>query len=200
MEKEKALSSVESIEIIKSMIAESREGYESNGGYQFLLWGYISLIISVPIYIADINGHYWAHWFWFMIPIIGFPTTLFLIARETKRVTTFVDKFTSATWIIVGSVAVLLPIALSFSAEESLRGMSIPFEALILGMGTAISGLVIKFKPLIFGGITAIIISMIMLIVMDHFIILFMALFIISMIIPGHLIMYQKKRNKKQKQ
>lgn len=197
MEKEKTLSSVESIELIKSMIAESRENYESNGGSIFLVWGYTSLIVSALIYILTVmNDFQWAHWLWWLIPLIGWPSMFFLNRKEKRHVTTFVDRFISITWIIVGSVAGLLPIVLSVSY---LGDLIIPFEGLILGMGTVITGLVIKFKPIIFGGITAIIISMVMLMMMKYFIISFMILFILSMIIPGHLIIYQESKKSKSK-
>jgi len=52
---EKTLTEKESIEIISRMIQETKEGMQEGSGNMFLLWGYLSTIVSLMIYLATMQ-------------------------------------------------------------------------------------------------------------------------------------------------
>jgi len=185
----------ESLELISRMIKESRTNIEKGGGNIYLMWGYLWLIISLVIYfIISKTGNYSAYWIWFAIPLIGFPSMAIMLKNKQKHAITFVEKVISIIWIVLGLCALLLSLfmLIDYSAFPILFVM-----ALIINAGVAMSGLVIKFKPIAIAGIIGIFLSFILLLITGLVQILIFGCFSIFMlIIPGHILNAASKKYK----
>ncbi|MEG1648487.1 MAG: hypothetical protein RR277_01200 [Rikenellaceae bacterium] len=191
---DKTLNSKESLELITRMIAQTRRGYESGGGIALLVWGYTSVLVTALVTVLD---HYiqasWINLLWWLIPLVGY-TLMYLVMRDrVKPVKTYIDKVISYIWIVTGGVAVIFPFVALFSNFISF--FIIPVESLILITAIIITGLVISFRPLVVGGCIALALSFSMYFISD-FAYVFMALFVVAMIIPGHILNHRGKCSK----
>ncbi len=184
---EKNLTQKESLELIARMIKESRNDMERGGGDIYLLWGYLTLVISLAIYgLILYTGDYRVQWLWFAMPLVGYPVMYFMLKNREKKAITFVDAVISKIWIVIGVCALLL----SLFMVVNYKAFPIMFVmALLISAGVAMSGLVIKFKPTIIAGFAGIIISFALLLIPGiNQILVFAAFSVIMLIIPGHIL------------
>ena len=191
---DKVLTEKESLDLISQMIRNTRSRLEDNSGIPFLIWGYTTVIVAVIVWsLVTTSGNYLWHWLWFAIPVFG--GTLWLLHNKKQlnnrsRVITFVDRAISHVWIVFGIASFMISI-ISF-----LTYIPILFIVLLtMGMATAITGLIIRFKPIIFSGFIGILFSPLCVIVRDaSSILIFAAVFVLIMVIPGHMLNYKAKR------
>jgi FtsH-binding integral membrane protein len=190
---EKKLNQNESLEIISKMIKETRTNLERDGGGIYLLWGYLWLIVALAIYFLILKtGDYRVQWLWFAMPLIGYPTMIYMLKKREKGAVTFVGRVIGSIWITIGVAAGLLSLymVVDYNAYPILFVM-----ALLVNVGVAISGLVIKFKPVIIAGFLGIALSFVMLMVSGPSQILVYAGFaVLMLIIPGHILNNAKRR------
>lgn len=181
------LTQNESLEIITRMIKETRNNLEKDGGSIYLLWGYVWLFVSLAIYFLLMKtGDYRMQWLWFAIPLIGYPGMIYLLKKEKRGAITFAGRVIGNIWIVIGVVAALLSLYMfiDYKAFPILFTM-----ALLINTGVAMSGLIIKFKPIIFAGFLGILLSFVILMLNGLDQILIFSLFaVIMLIIPGHIL------------
>lgn len=195
---DKNLTQKESLELITKMISETRNNLERDGGAIYLLWGYLWLLVALAIYFLIIKtGDYRVQWLWFAIPLIGYPGMYFILKNRKKRAKTFIDRIMSCIWITIGVAAALLSLYMFIDSQA----FPVLFVmALTINIGVAISGLVIKFKPVIIAGFLGLILSFAILMVDGATQILVSSLFAITMlIIPGHILEASNRKLKKER-
>ena len=191
---DKVLTEKESLDLISQMIRNTRSRLEDNSGIPFLIWGYTTVIVAVIVWsLVTTSGNYLWHWLWFAIPVFGGALWLSHNKKQLNnrsRVITFVDRAISHVWMVFGIASFMISI-ISF-----LTYIPILFIVLLtMGMATAITGLIIRFKPIIFSGFIGILFSPLCVIVRDtSSILIFAAIFVLMMVIPGHMLNYTAKR------
>lgn len=191
---DKVLTEKESLDLISQMIRNTRGRLEDNSGIPFLIWGYTTVIVAVIVwFLVTRSGNYLWHWLWFAIPLFG--GTLWLLhykkqLNNRSRAITFVDRAISHVWMVFGIASFMISII------ALLTYIPILFIVLLtMGMATAITGLMIRFKPIIFSGFIGILFSPLCVIVRDtSSILIFAAIFVLMMVIPGHMLNYTAKR------
>ena len=193
---ERNLTQNESLEIITRMIKETRTNLEKDGGSIYLLWGYVWLFVSLAIYFLLMKtGDYRMQWLWFAIPLIGYPGMIYLLKKEKRGAITFAGRVIGNIWIVIGVVAALLSLYMfiDYKAFPILFTM-----ALLINTGVAMSGLIIKFKPIIIAGFLGILLSFVILMLNGLDQILIFSLFaVIMLIIPGHILNAASRKVKK---
>lgn len=191
----KQLNSVESIELIQQMITATREKYEKGSGDMFLIWGYTSLLVGI---ITTLQVYYTQNisysFLWWAIPVIGWPITIYTNRNRERGAKTYVDTFINNVWYVVGTFAVLFPLAGMFSAVIGF--LIIPIESLLLCMGVIITGLTVRVKALLWGGIMAAALAFLMFFITTGYEYVFLAIFVVGMIFPGHILNYKAKCSK----
>ena len=194
------LSEAQSLELITSMIQDSRSRLARNSGTPFLIWGYTTVAVSLFNALALYLGwsHAWA-WSWFTIPVIGWLGMMLLFKQEPSA-RNYIDRIVSMIWVVIGlSFAWLFVGAVVF-------GCSISFlTVVVMGIGTVLTGCVIKHRTTAICGWAAMCASLIFPIV--YFIIaksgsasaisaawiwgeliVFALIFLLMMVIPGHIL------------
>lgn len=194
------LSEAQSLELITSMIQDSRSRLARNSGTPFLIWGYTTVAVSLFNALALYLGwsHAWA-WSWFTIPVIGWLGMMLLFKQEPSA-RNYIDRIVSMIWVVIGlSFAWLFVGAVVF-------GCSISFlTVVVMGIGTVLTGCVIKHRTTVICGWAAMCASLIFPIV--YFImaksgsasaisevwiwgelIVFALIFLVMMVIPGHIL------------
>lgn len=180
---DRKMTEKESLELISQMIRETRENIEKHVAYPLLIWGYLTVAVSLAVwYILSKTGNYQWHLLWWVLPVIGWPLNKWLGGNAQKGATTYMDRVVGMIWAVIGVAVVLVGIA-SFRIGNVLF-----FIALLLSIGTALTGLVIKFKSIIWAGIASVLLSFVLLFVPGiNQILVFAALFVVMMIMPGHI-------------
>ena len=192
---EKQLHPQDSMALIQSMIQTTKRSIGDSSHY-FLLWGWSVLIGCLLQYyliaIADYQHHYYS---WFIITPLTLAIHFYFISKDEKkvRVTTFIDEATGYLWVALAVAFVVF----GFIFTKIGWQYSFPFYILVYGIGTYVSGAMLKFKPLIIGGISCGIIACVTAYVPYEFQILLTALaMVLSYIIPGHILRNRYKKSK----
>jgi hypothetical protein len=188
---EKEMSPLESLSIISSMIEKARHNISDKSQY-FLLWGYAVFIACISQFIM-LSVNYEKNYLAWYIMFPALIAHIILIRRDHKRekVTTYINDANKYLWTGIGfSFMVIVFIFAKIGWEYCL-----PFYVLMYALGTFISGSLIKFKPMIIGGILCFIIAACIPYFEGRIQILLAALSIlVSYIIPGHLLRTRYKQ------
>lgn len=134
----KRMNEAESLELITSMINDSRARMTKNLGTPFLIWGYTTVIVSIcqAIIVACVEEFYPYLWGWFAIPLVGW-LLMILFNKQEKAVTNYIDRCINALWCAIGVAAFLLPFTGVFV---------FPGVIMLMGIGTATTAAVVKDK------------------------------------------------------
>jgi hypothetical protein len=187
---EKNLSEKESLELISNMIQKSQRKSRENNGKTFLIFGYTSVIVSLTIYyLHTISNSLLTNLGWFGIPIIGFALSYLTQRKDNQHGKTIISNMISKVWMVIGGAIFgvsftpfLVPIPV------------LPIIILLLGIGTTITGLIVKSKPVTAGGIIGMISTIAVLkFLYDGYnqIAMFAFCIFIMQVIPGHILQYK---------
>ncbi|HRG88849.1 MAG TPA: hypothetical protein PLW44_07515 [Chitinophagales bacterium] len=144
------LTADKSMEIIQSMIATAKNNLKDDG-FHFLLWGVLVILASLAQYYLAVVAEYPNNFLpWMVMPVIGVPAALIYEwqKKKTEKVKTLFDQVFSWLWLAVG-VCMFLVIYISVSNHIP----PVPFIMAIVGVGTFVSGTILRFKMLVAGGI-----------------------------------------------
>lgn len=189
---DKKISEKESLELIARMIKETQQNVARYAAYPLLIWGYTTVAVTIAIWFAFQETHsYKVNYLWLALPAIAAPLNYYFRSKEKERGTkTYMDRITTQIWMVFGLTAWGLSCA-AFAIRINILFL-IP---LLMGMACTLTGCVIKYKPLIIAGTIGTVLSFLQLFITGvNQLWVFAAIFIIMMIIPGHIL------NKKTKQ
>lgn len=189
----KTMNEKESLAIIKSMIHASKQNYSSQAPI-YLLWGWLVLAAAILelflIYIVEFQWHFIV---WPIIMGLGTIISMVMGARSEKKSgsRTYVDRAMSFLWS--GWAIFLIIILYSAFMLNISWGEAYALIIGFYGMGTFVSGGILSFKPLIYGGAASFVIALIcvFLKVTDSFPFMLIALsisVIVSYLVPGYLL------------
>lgn len=188
---DRKLEAAESLALIGRMIENTRNRMVRNAGRPLLAWGYATILTTLAVWgaLLHFQDPRW-NYLWLLLPLLGW--LLMRLSREKKpegEARTFVDRVIGDLWTVMGLSAGFVSIL------ELFTPMHLPILFLILlimGMGTTVTGLIIRFTPAIVGGIAAIILAPCTLIAGTMWQpLLFIAGFATMMIAPGHILNYK---------
>ena len=188
---DKQLNAAESIALISRMIDNTRNRMLRNSGRPFLVWGYVTVFTTLLVMgaVYYFQNPKW-NILWMLLPVLGALLMWLTRDKHTEgKVSTFVDRVINNVWLVMGLTAWFVSLLSVFG------DMPVPILFVILlmmGMGTAITGLVIRFVPAAVGGAAAIILAPVSLAATGYWVpALFIAGFVAMMIVPGHILNYK---------
>ncbi len=183
----------DSLKVITEMIENSRAKIRDNGFF-YLLWGWLVLIASVTNFILLIVDYEKA-WLPWPILMIGGGIASGIAGYKLGKNARVKTLFDTAMIYLWSSFLVLLFIILFMAAKGTIPWIA--SNALIIalyGLGTFMSGGLLKFKPLIFGGVVSWALAIITLFIPDIYSLLTIALsIIIAYLIPGYMLKTRDK-------
>lgn len=206
---ERKLTEKESLEVITSMIARTKDRYIGDGNI-LLMWGYMIVLISIIVWVLlAITGQPVWNWLWFLIPLVGGIATPIMARKEQNRngVKTFYDIVTSKLWMIAGLsefVMILVSVGLQLLSGVSCWSAMLVYTMIAIPFAEIAQGLLFKEKSLVAGGMTGLAVGIITVCCVSGGITLwvywYMPLFIIGMIammiIPGHILNNKKRKGR----
>ena len=178
-----------------------------NSGTPFLIWGYTTIAVSLFNALALYMdwSHSWA-WSWFLIPVIGWLGMVLLYKNEPSA-HNYIDRIVSMIWVVIGlSFLWLLVGVVVFGGSISY------LTVVVMGIGTVLTGCVLKHRITAICGWAAMCASLIFPIVIfiqsrsDSAVylsevwiwgelIVFAVIFFFMMVVPGHIL--NRKYNRK---
>lgn len=216
---EKRLDAQQSMELISRMIQNTRVRLERNAGRPFLIWGYTTVGIALLNYWFKVSGANptWSLT-WFLIPVIGYLLTLLFPDKKSTEPRTEIDRIVGQIWLVV-SLSIIPIFVFCIFHGLSYRMGPCGIITLVMAIGTAITGLVVRSKIYTAAGFTGMVLSTLFPLY-DYYlgrtisrpesaallqdgqcacllygeILIFAAIFFIMMVIPGHIISYQSRK------
>ena len=209
---EKKLNEQESLALITSMINDTRERLAQDSGRPFLIWGYTTVLVSLFMYMTRILG--WSNdWIlaWWLIPIIGHPLMWLTGRKKHNLPKTYIDRCVDAVWIVLAVSCLVAVFAEILYGTHTMLFFSI---ILLVGSGTAATGLIIKDFTTSFVGALSMLASLIFPVMrqlqptveevgqegvakyVSADILIFAAILFAMLVIPGHILNYKNRRNK----
>ena len=188
---DKQLNAAESIALISRMIDNTRNRMLRNSGRPFLVWGYVTVFTTLLVMgaVYYFQNPKW-NILWMLLPVLGALLMWLTRDKHTEgKVSTFVDRVINNVWLVMGLTAWFVSMLALFMP---MRLPILFIILLIMGMGTTVTGLIIRFTPTAVGGVAAIILAPFTLIAGDMWQpLLFIAGFVVMMIVPGHILNYK---------
>lgn len=157
MAQEKQMTHEESLELIQSMINTARHKV-ADDGFHLILWGILVIACCLLNYFlfqagyGNISGLPWL-----FMPVVGVPAGI-IYERRFRRsagIRTVVDTNIKYLWWSYGG-ALFLVLFYSGSIQVS----PVPYILMITGMVTFASGLMLRFRPMMAGGVVFFILTL----------------------------------------
>jgi hypothetical protein len=147
---EKTLLPQESLALIAEAIRKTKENFRENSRF-FLLWGWLMAAASLGFFL--LRQYTQTRFFFLPFPVlalVGIVTTLvwFRRLKAEAPTETYLGYFFNRLWMVLG-LSFILVVFVSLS-----RGWT-PFlyTLVVAGIGTLVSGLAMRFRPLVWGGV-----------------------------------------------
>ncbi len=155
---EKTLTPEESLRIIQKSISNSRKNMRE-GSFYYLLWGWALILASLANYFLiryligqerydDIMLMSLLAWGVFIIAAMIIQFVYQSRVSKRERVVTHLDRYIKIVWIAAGLLMGLMAfLSLKLDAYPT------PFILGVTAMATAVSGLMLRFRPLVIGAV-----------------------------------------------
>ena len=180
------LNPKESLDIISDAIQKTKENIKEQNFY-YLLWGWFASIAAILNYlILNFTTFQYDFLPWaVLMPLGGLVSVFYSIKHRThKSYETYLNQFLKYVWIVLG-ISFIVAVFASLILEVN----PTIFVLLIAGIGTLISGLIMKFNPLIWGGILFFVFALTSLFFEDSYKLLIFAIaIIIGYLIPAYIL------------
>lgn len=151
MSEQEPKSNQESLEIIGEMIGQAKRNFAKGGSFYFLFWGFVVSIANLSFYYLETVVGYPRPQIVWLITIPAVIITIVYSVRQQKmaKVVGHLDRIYGQIWI---AIFIGIMILLVFMREVNMYHNAVIL--LFSAMGTYVSGQMLRFRPLIFGGIS----------------------------------------------
>ena len=178
------------------MITSSRRKLEDGNGILFLIWGYTTFFVALAVFFfINTTGDHHYYYLWFLIPVIGSVGMFIAKRNKAKHVghaMNFIERVIGNIWMVIGIAAFIISVGSIF-----VRIPILSLVLLLMGIGTTLTGLTIKFKPVIISGLIGMASCVLPFILEgNEQILAFGIIYLIMMVVPGHILNYRgRKKN-----
>ena len=146
---EKLMTGEESLRIITEMINKTKVNI-NQGSFHLLFWGWLLIICGLSAWILEkYTGYSHPYYVWFLVIPGAFVSMIYgFVNGRKERVHTYADMLYMWTWIgfLLAAIVLFIVQAKNMQAITS-------YILLLAGFPTFMSGFIIKFRPLIVGGL-----------------------------------------------
>ena len=191
---EEKFSPQESLVLIQTMINKTKQDISDKSVY-FLVWGWITFIACTAQFILKHVVNYEKHYLVWWLVVVGIVFSAWYGSKQQRqeKVKTYIGDSIRYLWIGMGIAYFVLSMIISIYGWDKIV---FPFFIMLYGLGTFISGNIIRFRPLVIGGTTAFAIAIGSAFAEYDYQILFAAAAILlSYIIPAYMLRYKNKHS-----
>jgi len=187
MTQEENFNEQESLALIESMIKKAKNQFSENGD-TYLLWGWVVFVCSIAQFVLMNIFHYEKHYLVWMLTWVAVIYQIFDSRKRKNRLKakTYTDEIIGYVWIAFFISFVLIGFNLG-SYKLLNNGIWYTIVLVLYGIPTFLSGIILKFRPLVLGGICCWILSIISRYIPYDFQALLLSIaMIVAWIIPGY--------------
>jgi hypothetical protein len=151
MNEETIMTEKESIQLITSMINKAKNNF-SEKGFLYLIWGWVILFCCVTNFVGAYFFNYDKISFvWLIIYLVIIFQIIYLRKiKKARAMTTYTSEINAFVWIVFTICLMLIIfICVAFKRFELID----PMLLILYGMPTFLSGVILKFKPLMVGAV-----------------------------------------------
>ncbi|HEX5151570.1 MAG TPA: hypothetical protein VFW07_08970 [Parafilimonas sp.] len=181
----------QSLQLIESMINRAKDKFAEDG-FMYLIWGWLVLICSLLQFVLLHFVQYPQHYIVWLATIPAFIYQFFYVRKRRKQQTviTYTGYIIGFVWITFAVVMMLLGFLVGFLTTGEYYTHIIHILLAVYGMPVFLTGIIIRFKPLIYGGIAcwAFCIASTFVTNYDYQFLFIPAAMLIAWIIPGYLL------------
>ncbi len=181
----------QSLLLIESMINRAKDKFAEDGS-MYLLWGWVVFVCSLSQFVLLHFFKYPYHYLvWIIAWIIAIYQAIYTRKKHKyRKVRTYTSYILGYVWITFVIVIFLLTILMGQLTTGEYYTHINPILLTIYGMPIFLSGIILRFKPLIIGGIGCWILSIIAMLIVnyDYQFLMIPVAMIIAWIIPGYLL------------
>lgn len=181
----------QSLLLIESMINRAKDKFAEDGS-MYLLWGWLvftcSLVQFVLLHFFKYPYHYMV---WIVTWIVAIYQVIYIRKRNRYRnVRTYTAYILGYVWLTFVIVIFLLAFLIGQLTTSEYYAHITPILLTAYGMPIFLSGIILRFKPLIFGGIGCWVLSIVAMLIDNHDyqFLMIPAAMMIAWIIPGYLL------------
>jgi hypothetical protein len=189
----KQISERESLALISSMVNKAKNTF-SETGKLYIIWGWLIFLCCLVQFLAlkifDKNISY----IWFSTWVLLIYQIFFLRKkRKLRKVRTYTEEINGFVWLVFFICLLILAfIGIQFEQYQMID----PMILVLYGMPTFLSGIILKFRPLIVGGIICWLLAILSTFVNINFQLLLVAAGVAAgWIIPGYILKSRFKKN-----
>ncbi|MGQ0737704.1 MAG: hypothetical protein ACT4OJ_01470 [Bacteroidota bacterium] len=196
---EESFSPQDSLRVIQSMIEKAKNQFSENG-HLYLLWGWVVFACSIVQFIllkfVQTDKHYYV---WFACWLAAIYQFFYLRKQQKQqRVKTYADKIIGFIWISFFILMLLIGFSVGRAGGDQHYKLFAPVFLAMYGVPTFLSGIFLRFRPLVTGGIGCWVLSVLAhFIPYDYQLLLLPAAMIIAWIIPGYALRKQYQQSQK---
>lgn len=207
---EKRLDAQESIELITRMIRNTRRRLERHSGRPYLVWGYTTVVISLLNYTLNVVGAA-PEWSltWLLIPVLGFVLMRLFPEKKSTEPRTEIDRIVNSLWLVC--TLSLIPIfILCLFHGWSYRPSLFALITLVMSIGSTATGLIVRSRIYTTAGLLGMVGTAAIALwdyylkqlpdpqlidsrMLNNEILIFAVVFLVMMVIPGHIINYRTR-------
>lgn len=188
---ESDFSPQESLQLIESMINRAKDKFAEDG-FMYLIWGWLVFGCSLLQFILLHVLNYPYHYIVWLATIPGFIYQYFYINKKyrQKTVVTYTDSIIGFVWITFSVVIVLIGFLIGMLTGGDYYIHIIPLLLAVYGMPVFLTGVIVRFKPLIFGGIACWVLCIVstFIKVYDYQFLMIPAAMLVAWIYPGYML------------
>lgn len=180
------------LSLIQEMIQQTRTRI-SEGSIFYLIWGWLVVAAAAINYYLLSYTEFEHHWIaWPILMTLGGLISGIIGYRKDKQsgVKTYVDRALNYLWAgFTFSLILILLMMIEFGAQTVY-----PIVIILYGLGTFVSGGILKFKALIWGGVFSWAIGSVAVYAdFQNQLLLLIAAILVSYILPGYLLSKSKQ-------
>jgi hypothetical protein len=194
MTEEKLMTERESLELIASMINKAKNNF-SERGLLYLIWGWVILFCCITSFVgAHIFHNDKVYFVWLIVYLVIIFQILYIRrTRRSQKSKTYTGEINAFVWIVFTICLILvIYICNMFHRYEIIN----PMLLVLYGMPTFLSGIILKFKPLVIGAVVCWVLAAISPFINMDFQVLLIAIAVVAAwIIPGYLLKQRFKSN-----
>lgn len=177
----------DSLRLIDSMINQAKNRFSENG-FLYLLWGWLILACSIGHFVLlklNLFAHPEIIWASCWIAVI-FQIVYLTRRGKREKVKTYSEYIIGYVWVSFGICMFVVSVIVTKTHTWHIINSLI---LLFYGTPTFLSGIAMKFKPLIIGGIICWSLAIVSVFIMPIYVLLLLAVAVIAAwIIPGFLL------------
>lgn len=189
---EKTLNEKESLELITSMINKARNRYSENG-FLYLLWGWVVLLCCLLQFVTVHLMHFEkGYYVWLITWVLIIYQTIYLRKQKKKALApAYTEEVTAYIWI---GFVIALFVSIFVAAQYGYMNMNESIILILYGIPTFISGGLLKFRPLVIGGVFCWLLAIASPFVsVEYRVLLLAAAICAAWILPGYLLRFRFK-------